>query len=536
MPSGHAYAKAVRTVKTCVGTDFCRFGLGDAIGVGIELERAMEGLLHAAQGQVGGRPAARATAPRPTSRTSGWSRSRAAGSSTSAARPARPSARATCSRRSTRPTRRSASRSPSCSTTASRREYLERTYGYVERVGLEAVRAAVLDPSAQADAARALSRSPRPPPTRTRGASATTPSTRKQFAELDSEPALTARRRRGRDDRAAVRPGWTRVGASTTSRCSRAAASRSTAAAIAIFRLPDGFAAIDAACPHARRPAAGRASSPTRCVTCPLHGRRFDLRTGERSTGGEDASRSTRSSSTTASCWVRPGGVRVTREVRTGCPYCGIGCGLVAEVARRAADRGQGRPAAPGQPRRDLPQAAAAARGACTRPTARRRRCGAAALDERWRARTWRQAVGELAARLRDDQRRARPGRDRVLHLRPAADRGLLRGQQARQGLPRHQQRRLQLAPVHVQRGRGLHAARSAPTGRRRPTPTSTQADCLLLLGSNTAACHPIVWSRIRRRQAQGASVIVVDPRRDADRRGAPTCTCRSARAPTCRC
>ena len=44
MPSGHAYAKAVRTVKTCVGTDFCRFGLGDAIGVGIELEKRMEGL------------------------------------------------------------------------------------------------------------------------------------------------------------------------------------------------------------------------------------------------------------------------------------------------------------------------------------------------------------------------------------------------------------------------------------------------------------------------------------------------------------
>src|SRR5436190_11461219 len=44
MPSGYAYSKAVRTVKTCVGTDFCRFGLGDAIGVGIELERAMEGL------------------------------------------------------------------------------------------------------------------------------------------------------------------------------------------------------------------------------------------------------------------------------------------------------------------------------------------------------------------------------------------------------------------------------------------------------------------------------------------------------------
>src|SRR5438876_8697065 len=40
------------------------------------------------------------------------------------------------------------------------------------------------------------------------------------------------------------------------------------------------------------------------------------------------------------------------------------------------------------------------------------------------------------------------------------------------------------------------------------------QAACLRRLGSNAAACHPILWSRIRRRQAEGASVIVVDPRR----------------------
>lgn len=37
MPSGHAYAKAVRTVKTCVGENFCRFGLDDSIATGIEL-------------------------------------------------------------------------------------------------------------------------------------------------------------------------------------------------------------------------------------------------------------------------------------------------------------------------------------------------------------------------------------------------------------------------------------------------------------------------------------------------------------------
>jgi nitrite reductase (NADH) large subunit len=44
MPSGHAYAKAIRTVKTCVGTDFCRYGIGDSIGLGIEMEKAWDGL------------------------------------------------------------------------------------------------------------------------------------------------------------------------------------------------------------------------------------------------------------------------------------------------------------------------------------------------------------------------------------------------------------------------------------------------------------------------------------------------------------
>jgi nitrite reductase (NADH) large subunit len=39
MPSGHAYAKALRTVKTCVGSEWCRFGVQDSTAMGIELER-----------------------------------------------------------------------------------------------------------------------------------------------------------------------------------------------------------------------------------------------------------------------------------------------------------------------------------------------------------------------------------------------------------------------------------------------------------------------------------------------------------------
>jgi nitrite reductase (NADH) large subunit len=44
MPSGQAYTKGVRMVKTCVGTQFCRFGVQDSIAAGIELERRLENL------------------------------------------------------------------------------------------------------------------------------------------------------------------------------------------------------------------------------------------------------------------------------------------------------------------------------------------------------------------------------------------------------------------------------------------------------------------------------------------------------------
>lgn len=41
MPSGHAYGKALRTVKTCVGSEWCRFGVQDSTQLGIDLEKAL---------------------------------------------------------------------------------------------------------------------------------------------------------------------------------------------------------------------------------------------------------------------------------------------------------------------------------------------------------------------------------------------------------------------------------------------------------------------------------------------------------------
>jgi nitrite reductase (NADH) large subunit len=44
MPSGHAYTKAMRTCKTCVGTEFCRYGVGDSTSLGIRIERRFQGI------------------------------------------------------------------------------------------------------------------------------------------------------------------------------------------------------------------------------------------------------------------------------------------------------------------------------------------------------------------------------------------------------------------------------------------------------------------------------------------------------------
>jgi len=42
--SGHAYGKSLRTVKSCVGTTWCRYGVGDSVGFAIRIENRYKGL------------------------------------------------------------------------------------------------------------------------------------------------------------------------------------------------------------------------------------------------------------------------------------------------------------------------------------------------------------------------------------------------------------------------------------------------------------------------------------------------------------
>ena len=56
MESGHAYAKSLRTVKSCVGSTWCRFGIGDSVGMAVRLEERYKSIRspHKIKGGVSG--------------------------------------------------------------------------------------------------------------------------------------------------------------------------------------------------------------------------------------------------------------------------------------------------------------------------------------------------------------------------------------------------------------------------------------------------------------------------------------------------
>ncbi|WP_372788388.1 molybdopterin-dependent oxidoreductase [Paraconexibacter sp.] len=225
------------------------------------------------------------------------------------------------------------------------------------------------------------------------------------------------------------------------------------------------------------------------------------------------------------SAWVaaggtgaRPGGLPSppdptrTRSVRTGCPYCGTGCGLIAEVAGGRVQAVKGDPLHPvnrgatcRKPLR-LPEALVAGDRATT-PLWRD------SPDDRWRARTWRQTTGELARRLLDVQ--ARHGSDAIafyLSGQMLTEDYYVASKLAKGFLGTNNvDSNSRLCMSSAVAGYTGALGSDGPPGAYADI---EQADHLLLLGTNTSACHPIVWARIRRRQQEGAHVTVIDPRR----------------------
>ena len=200
-----------------------------------------------------------------------------------------------------------------------------------------------------------------------------------------------------------------------------------------------------------------------------------------------------------------------TAETRTLCPYCGVGCGLLARTRDGRLEEVAGDPLHPvnrGRTCRKPLELGAAVHAAdrAVEPLLRADR------DVALRAAGWDEALDHLAARLhaiRDEH-----GPDSIAFYISGqlltedyyAVNKLAKGFLRTNNVDSNSRLCMSCAV----------AGYTGAFGSDGPPPSYADlahADCFLLLGTNTAACHPIVWSRIRDRQAEGAFVICADPR-----------------------
>ncbi|MGH2946596.1 MAG: molybdopterin-dependent oxidoreductase, partial [Solirubrobacteraceae bacterium] len=195
----------------------------------------------------------------------------------------------------------------------------------------------------------------------------------------------------------------------------------------------------------------------------------------------------------------------------TLCPYCGVGCGLVARADGGRLVAVEGDRHHPVNRGRTCPKplelpASVHARDRARAPLMR------TARDERFRPAGWDEAMPELARRLTAII--AEHGPDAVAFY--VSGQLLTEDYYAVSKLAKGF-----LGTNNVDSNSRLCmssavAGYTGAFGSDGPPPAYADlglADCFLLLGTNTAACHPIVWSRIRDRAAEGAFVICADPR-----------------------
>ncbi|MEN3280102.1 MAG: sulfite reductase flavoprotein alpha-component [Solirubrobacteraceae bacterium] len=195
----------------------------------------------------------------------------------------------------------------------------------------------------------------------------------------------------------------------------------------------------------------------------------------------------------------------------TLCPYCGTGCGLSVEVEGGRVLRVAGDPRHPVNRGRICrkPAELGSAVHAADRATVPLLR---ASRDERFEERGWDEALGAVAATLRRIV--AEYGPDAVAFYVSGqlltedyyAANKLAKGFLATNNVDSNSRLCMSSAVAGYD---GAFGADGPPPGYA----DLALADCLFLLGSNAAACHPILWGRIRDRQAEGAAVVVADPR-----------------------
>ena len=348
--SGHAYAKGLRTVKTCVGSEFCRFGTQDSTGLGIKLEKRLWGSWtpHKVKIGVSGCPrnCAEATCKDVgiVCVDSGYQIGvgGAAGMDVKATELL-----------AAVPTEAEAIEIVTAFVQLYREnaKYLDRPYKWIAKVGLDWVKARVVGrPRQPRRARRPLRAQPAHLPDRPLGADAP------KAPSATSSPRWRPAREGGSRMNALTESGSISA-PSTTSRPRRPGGEAPRAAASPSSAPPRTRSSPSTTAARTRAARSPRASCTAASVTCPLHNWVISLETGRRRAPTRAGSAATRCASPTAACCSAPPlATDPVTAVRTTCPYCGVGCGILATPDGRGGADHRRRPRPPSQLRPALLQ------------------------------------------------------------------------------------------------------------------------------------------------------------------------------------
>jgi sulfite reductase (NADPH) flavoprotein alpha-component len=202
----------------------------------------------------------------------------------------------------------------------------------------------------------------------------------------------------------------------------------------------------------------------------------------------------------------------MSREIPTLCPYCGVGCGLLATAEQGRITRVRGDPKHPANFGRICPKGATVATTVNV-PSRLRYAMAREGKGQMQQAISPSTAIRRVALGLEDILQKHGPGAiGFYLSGQLTTESQYLFSKFAKAGLrTNHCDSNSRLCMASAAAGMKLSLGSDGPPGTYADVDL---ANGFLFVGSNAAECHPVTFERVKRQMDRGAKCVVVDPRR----------------------
>ena len=200
------------------------------------------------------------------------------------------------------------------------------------------------------------------------------------------------------------------------------------------------------------------------------------------------------------------------RTVITTCAYCGVGCSFKAElkgdelvrmVPYKAGGANEGHSCVKGR----------FAYGYASHSERKLNPMVRESIHDQWREVSWDEAIGTVASKMRDLQRRHGPGAIGAISSSRCTNEEVFVVQKMVRAAFGNNNVDTCARVCHSPTGYGLKQTFGESAGTQ-DFKSVDEADVIVVIGANPTDAHPVFASRMKRRLREGAKLIVVDPRR----------------------